>query len=684
MKYRIKIELLSDTCPSSGGAYGSAVDTDIEYDAYGIPYISAKRIKGCLRETAFLMRDWGLDVPAEKIFGEKGNKRGSLRLGNARVPEYEVYCAEIEEQRNSGLTHPQNVLKFFSYIRTQTAMEGGVAKEGSLRVIRVLKRGLVFTADAFIADSYYSNMKDICRCMRNMGLNRTRGMGEVRVTFEEAGQEERLPEGFDQVEKKLAEERDDRRKYRLDYRLRLREPVILKSPDRGQEKTQDYIEGGKMLGVLAGRIGSRKYRELTEQESIICSNLYVTDAVERYDPAPASLRTLKDDDSGKVCDLAAGFKTGEQTKNLGNAYVRIAEEEIHILNVHTQIKNHHSRPEDKSIGRARGNGEGDFYQMSGIMAGQTFAGYILASSKQMCEILKAMQKMRAFEIGYGNAAEYGNTELYLDGIEACEEQRGSETSQFAVFLASPLILYSEAGMYTQDVNVLAKEISKIVGNKVVPDMEKLYLKYAMTGGWQSMWGKPKQTAWVLDKGTMVIMHTENGEKVKIPEKACFVGERTMEGYGEIVLHTVPKHQILQTVTDTRKSEGTQKAVLWESDLTKYLREKEEEKALKKAGRETARKVLEKNTCSKNESAATVNKLLLTLGEQRTEDKFCEVIQSIQNDAKKKFAESIGETIDKNIEGYAYTKRQKAFEIYMRSFLLEAKYRLRKKEGGKTR
>ena len=28
MKYKIKIELLSDMCPSSGGTYGSVVDND--------------------------------------------------------------------------------------------------------------------------------------------------------------------------------------------------------------------------------------------------------------------------------------------------------------------------------------------------------------------------------------------------------------------------------------------------------------------------------------------------------------------------------------------------------------------------------------------------------------------------------------------------------------------------------
>ena len=64
-----------------------------------------------------------------------------------------------------------------------------------------------------------------------------------------------------------------------------------------------------------------------------------------------------------------------------------------------------------------------------------------------------------------------------------------------------------------------------------------------------MWGKPKQTAWVLDKGTVILMRTEKGNKVHIPEKSYFVGERNMEGYGEIVLSAVSKQQVLQSVKD---------------------------------------------------------------------------------------------------------------------------------------
>ena len=45
---KIRIELLSDLCTYSGETYNSLVDMDVIYDEYGIPYIPAKRIKGCM------------------------------------------------------------------------------------------------------------------------------------------------------------------------------------------------------------------------------------------------------------------------------------------------------------------------------------------------------------------------------------------------------------------------------------------------------------------------------------------------------------------------------------------------------------------------------------------------------------------------------------------------------------
>ena len=72
-KAKIQIELQSDLCVASGYSYDGVIDTDICYDALGIPYISAKRLKGCFKETAeSVLYSVFTEEDMKAIFGEWG------------------------------------------------------------------------------------------------------------------------------------------------------------------------------------------------------------------------------------------------------------------------------------------------------------------------------------------------------------------------------------------------------------------------------------------------------------------------------------------------------------------------------------------------------------------------------------------------------------------------------------
>ena len=69
-KYKLIITLKSDLCAGSGYSYAGIIDNDICYDAFGIPYIAARRLKGCLREAAELI---GLsEEEIRDLFGSGG------------------------------------------------------------------------------------------------------------------------------------------------------------------------------------------------------------------------------------------------------------------------------------------------------------------------------------------------------------------------------------------------------------------------------------------------------------------------------------------------------------------------------------------------------------------------------------------------------------------------------------
>lgn len=88
---KITIKLLSDLCTCSGETYNSVVDMDVVYDENGIPYIPAKRIKGCIREAALEMKEMGFisEAQYESVFGKEGNTKSKLILSSAYIQDYE-------------------------------------------------------------------------------------------------------------------------------------------------------------------------------------------------------------------------------------------------------------------------------------------------------------------------------------------------------------------------------------------------------------------------------------------------------------------------------------------------------------------------------------------------------------------------------------------------------------------
>ena len=141
----LRIDLLSDLCSGSGDTYNSSIDTDIVYDDFGLPYIPAKRIKGCIRESLLELIEFGVFDQRMMIdlFGN-ADKESSFSLSDARLEHYSDYVHDLKIKGENR----QFVLDLFTYSRTQTAIdhETGTAKEDYLRTKRVLKRGLTFKA----------------------------------------------------------------------------------------------------------------------------------------------------------------------------------------------------------------------------------------------------------------------------------------------------------------------------------------------------------------------------------------------------------------------------------------------------------------------------------------------------------------------------------------------------------
>lgn len=542
-EYRLTIELLSDLCVSDGGVYNSTIDTDICYDEYGFPYIPAKRIKGCLRECGLELLDWDDDpTQIEKdinfLFGKEGeaDNRAKLHIGNAYLTDYEEKVRLIRDHSSNPLFHPQNVLDYYSYVRSQTAMdyETGVAEDDSLRTMRVANRGLAFSCAIEMEDDYAYLLQDCCAILRHMGVSRTRGLGEVKVTMEEKQPESNF--GNDNKDKLLDNATV------LNYEIELCEPLICKSVNAGEAYTLDYIEGSKVLGLISEglKASGRDYIDFVSLGKLICSNAYISVGGTRAYENPGFLYTVKNQDDICINKL---YETDERKKEyakkqlnqLKHGYIVIKDGNVIKGEVDIENRYHHRRPDDKAIGRAmQTESDSEFYQMSSISRGQVFEGFVSGTVEQIKIVYDIISSRSAFHLGYASSSEYGLIRMRVKSpVEKENTGDPVPTRALVAMLESPTIIYGKNAMATTDPSELIEEVKAVLGIKNESGVDT-YLRYTTVGGYNVTWNKRKPTLMVFDKGTALAFHFD--KPIAFPSKErMFIGERTTEGYGEITI-----------------------------------------------------------------------------------------------------------------------------------------------------
>ena len=193
-QYRIKITLESDTLTGSGEGFGAVIDNDIVFDHLGLPYIPAKRIKGCLRQSAEEVNDMlelskiGERFDIDSIFGEPGCEESApVFFHNLHLTGYENFRSwlkyYLDQKEWKQFLSPEIILDYFTTLRQQTAIdEEGKALPHALRTSRILRKGNSFFGEInFISDDEHmiEALNLACRNLRYIGTRRNRGFGRV-------------------------------------------------------------------------------------------------------------------------------------------------------------------------------------------------------------------------------------------------------------------------------------------------------------------------------------------------------------------------------------------------------------------------------------------------------------------------------------------------------------------------
>ena len=146
----IVIELLSDTTFGRGEGTPGVVDVEVEHDAYGLPMLGGKALRGLLRDSWLSMQDHfpELHAAGQRVLGPHGDleETAILRIGDAVIEAgaRDWFISAIEREQHP--LAPETILAALTEIRSQTSEERttGAPARTTLRSTRVMLRGLTW------------------------------------------------------------------------------------------------------------------------------------------------------------------------------------------------------------------------------------------------------------------------------------------------------------------------------------------------------------------------------------------------------------------------------------------------------------------------------------------------------------------------------------------------------------
>ena len=183
---KIKMELMSDAIFGNGMSIPGGEDISVLIDENGFPYYKGSTFKGVFRDESIKYLQWCGKTDkeiAEKIelwFGMNGDDR--IINDNKLVFSDFKLSGNVRQMIKNEIKNPTYILDSLSNLRTFTAIENEVVKDGSLRIARCIDRGLVFYSDVHCDTSDETLIEEILGMIKWIGSMKSRGFGKVCIS----------------------------------------------------------------------------------------------------------------------------------------------------------------------------------------------------------------------------------------------------------------------------------------------------------------------------------------------------------------------------------------------------------------------------------------------------------------------------------------------------------------------
>ncbi len=586
LRGKIKIELQSDLCVGSGYSYAGIVDSDVCYDDFGIPYIPAKRLKGCMRETLETLLYIKYPECADNLFGKRGESdydsmsdesgTETIRIGNAYIEDYSViygFISKHQKYNDKKQYEVQDILDRFTHVVGQTKMENGVADNSSLRYTRVVNRyypmektgnkeskPMIFIAEISVDEKYKEEVADILKATRHIGLKRNRGFGMVKCTvkYDISQKTTDVNTIAEDTDKKLVVDELGDDVFRIHFALRNTEPLMLSGIK--EDVTKDYITAQSVIGALAGRYIKKygkqsaytdEFKDLFLNGSTQYSHLYPCVGGRIHYPAPDYLTILKKSKKyvytleGTLPEASSlpedkrkdyDYGDGNQPKKLKGKFISLTQRDLSVMEVSKDIiyHNRHSHDEDDGI----------LYSSEVITPGQVFAGYIDVHSKKCKDELLSLIKDDDFYFGKSRSAQYGHCEKFDAGKISFEDHNDDKIEaghpMLITFLSDTILLKEkddndildpcEYTVYFDEIKQVilkALDITEYVNQQTNGYISSI--QTTLVTGYKGVWNLRRSPIPAVKAGSYLVVYTDKDYTTS----KFSIGEFVHEGYGSI-------------------------------------------------------------------------------------------------------------------------------------------------------
>ena len=190
---KIKMQLLSDVIFGSGVSVPGGEDISVLCDKDGFPYYKGSTFKGVFREELERYLEWTEENKKEiedKLVEWLGKSGDNNIFSNGKLVFSDFTLSDnvkqkVLEEIGTKEGYSNIVTDIFTNIRTLTSMtEEGIVKEGSLRSLRCVNKGLYFYSEILCEKGEEATIREVLSMIKWIGSMRNRGFGKVKITVE--------------------------------------------------------------------------------------------------------------------------------------------------------------------------------------------------------------------------------------------------------------------------------------------------------------------------------------------------------------------------------------------------------------------------------------------------------------------------------------------------------------------